>query len=322
MFRIAAGARSGTDVVYVQLHQDGLVGYGEAALPPYLPETVDSVTAFINQLSLPYLSENNLPELLAAVDHNDANNYAAKAALDIALNDLYGKLTHQSVRKVLGIDSNTNTLSTYTLGISDEATMRGALADAAQFNIIKLKLGGGDDKQAVETLLQLTDKPFCVDVNQGWTDVNQAIEMAHWLHDKGAFLLEQPLPKADLDGMARLTENSPVPIIADEAVWRLDDLQRLQGACHGINIKLMKTGGLAEAMRMITAARTIGMKILLGCMSESSCAVTAAAQLAPLCDWADLDGPYLIANDPFKGMWVEGGYVHVPDGDGLGVVLR
>jgi len=323
VFHIAAGARSGTDAVYVELEQDGQIGYGEAALPPYLPENIKSVTHFLDEVMLPdSIFDKPLTDIIKELDESISGSYAAKAAMDIALHDLYGKLTGLSVKSLLGLGNTPSCLSTYTLGISNKVIMEGALKDALPFRLIKLKLGGEHDKQAIEDLQSITDKPFCVDVNQGWTDLSFAIDMAHWLHEKGAFLLEQPLPKTRLDDMALLTEQSPIPIIADESVWRLADLQKVLGACHGINIKLMKSGGLLEALRMINEARRLDMKILLGCMSESSCAVTAAAQLAGLCDWADLDGPYLIANDPFKGMWVEDGYVRVPDGAGLGVVKR
>lgn len=319
VFRIAAGERTGTDVVYVELEQDGQIGYGEAALPPYLPETIVTVTRFLAEVVLP-TSIFDLPftDIVASLSQHDGN-HAAKAALDIALHDLYGKLTKQSVSAILDIKQPKPCLSTFTLGIGDKAAMQAGLEDAAPFKLIKLKLDGKKDKTLVNELLQLTNKPFCVDANQGWTDLVYAKEMSHWLHEKGCFLIEQPMPKADLGNMAKLTEQSPIPIIADEAVWTMPDLDKIKGSCHGINIKLMKTGGLMEARHMIDKARELGMKILVGCMSESSCGVTAAAHLAGLCDWADLDGPYLIANDPFEGMWIENGAVKIPASVGLGV---
>jgi L-alanine-DL-glutamate epimerase-like enolase superfamily enzyme len=320
VFRIAAGARTGTDVVYVELEQDGQIGYGEAALPPYLPETVETVTQYLASVALPNsILDASLRDIITALP---PNNHAAKAALDIALHDLHGKLTGQTAAQMLDITHPHDCLSTFTLGISDRETMQAALEDSAPFRLIKLKLDGINDRQLVTDLLSLTNRPFCVDVNQGWTDLAYAQEMSHWLHEKGCFLIEQPTPKADLDLMARLTEQSPIPIIADEAVWTMPDLDKVKKACHGINIKLMKTGGLLEAKQMIDQARKFDMKILVGCMSESSCGVTAASHLAGLCDWADLDGPYLIANDPFTGMKIEDGKVKTPKGIGLGVIKK
>jgi L-alanine-DL-glutamate epimerase-like enolase superfamily enzyme len=320
-FRIAAGMRTGTDVVYVELEQHGVTGYGEAALPPYLPENLVSVATFLEKakesLSLK-ITDAPPYEQVEQIDKLAPGNEAAKAALEIALWDLYGKLNRQPLYHSLGIEKAPAQQSTFTIGIGDEAAVMQGLKDGERFNLLKLKLGGDRDRETIQLLKRHSEKPFCVDVNQGWKDWRYALDMAHWLHEQGAFLLEQPLPKDKLDDIARVAEASPIPVILDESVRRLSDLQRVHGACQGINIKLMKSGGLWEAKQMIDQARQLNMKALIGCMSESSCAVTAAAHLSGLCDWADLDGPYLIANDPFKGMTIEDGYIRLKERDGVG----
>ncbi|MDX2001001.1 MAG: dipeptide epimerase [Chitinophagales bacterium] len=324
-FRIAAGSRTHTDSIYVSIEQYGKIGYGEAALPPYLQENTLSVMAAIarvkNSISIQTSDEPPI-KTIHAIKALLGDQPAAIAALELAMWDLHGQLVHQPLYQCLGIEQVIPVQSTYTIGIGDESDIRQSVADAHHFALLKLKLGSSDDKKAVKTLKQFTDKPFCVDVNQGWNDWRQASDMAFWLHEQGAFLLEQPLPKHRLDDIARIAENSPIPIILDESVRRFSDIRTVYGACQGINIKLMKSGGVVEAKQMIALARELGMKVLVGCMSESSCAVSAAAHLSGLCDWADLDGPYLIVNDPFDGVKIDKGYIHLPNKNGIGIELR
>jgi len=165
----------------------------------------------------------------------------------------------------------------------------------------------------------VTDKPMCVDVNQGWTDRNKALEMIHWLKEKGVVFVEQPMPKTTIDDMAWLTENSPLPTIGDESVQRLHDVIKAKGVYSGINIKLMKCTGMREAHQMLTLARSLEMKVMIGCMTETSCAISAAAQLSPKTDWADLDGNLLISNDPYSGVQVVNGKMTLIDKPGIGI---
>lgn len=193
------------------------------------------------------------------------------------------------------------------------------MAEADPYQILKVKLGLDTDKMMIETIREVTDKPLCADINQGWTNRESALEMAHWLADKGVAFLEQPMPKEQIDDNAWLTERSPIPTVADEAVQRLPDVRRTWGVYNGINIKLMKCTGLREAHKMAELARALDMKVMLGCMTETSCAISAAAQLSPVVDWADLDGALLIGNDVFDGMHIRDGRVVLPETPGIGV---
>ena len=185
---------------------------------------------------------------------------------------------------------------------------------------MKVKLGSDHDKQLIETIRSVTQLPIVVDANQGWSDRQQALDMIHWLKEQGIVMVEQPMPKERLDDIAWITQQSPLPIFADESVQRLKDIPALKGAFSGINIKLMKCTGMREAWKMVTLARALGMKVMVGCMTETSCAISAAAQFSPSVDFADLDGSLLIANDRFKGMEVVKGKITLPDRPGIGVV--
>jgi L-alanine-DL-glutamate epimerase-like enolase superfamily enzyme len=171
----------------------------------------------------------------------------------------------------------------------------------------------------IETIRQVTDKPIRVDVNQGWKDRNFALRQIEWLAQHNVQFVEQPMPKEQVDDQAWLRGKSPLPIIGDESVQRLPDVRKAYGVYDGINIKLMKSTGLREAHKMILLAKSLGMKVMLGCMTETSCAISAAAQLSPLVDWADLDGALLIKNDLSRGAPVVDGKVRMPDGPGIGV---
>ena len=185
-----------------------------------------------------------------------------------------------------------------------------------------MKLGRENDREMIEAIRSVTDKPITVDANQGWTKRDEALRMIEWLAERGVEFIEQPMPKAQLDDTAWLRERSPLPLIADENCQRLADVASLRGVFDGINIKLMKCTGLREAHKMIVLARALGMKTMLGCMTETSCAISAAAQLSPLVDWADLDGAVLIKNDCFDGATIVDGKLVLPDRPGIGVIKR
>lgn len=191
---------------------------------------------------------------------------------------------------------------------------------AELYNILKVKLGRDNDKEMIKTIRSVTDLPIAVDANQGWKDRQHALDMIHWLKEQGIVMVEQPMPKEQLDDIAWVTQQSPLPVFADESVQRLKDVPSLKGAFTGINIKLMKCTGMREAWKMLTLARALDMKVMVGCMTETSCACSAAAQLSPAVDFADLDGNLLISNDRFKGMEVVGGKITLSDLPGIGVV--
>lgn len=320
VFTVASFSRSTTPVVLTELEYDGIIGYGEASMPPYLGESQESVMNFLNKVDLsafdsPFQTE----EILHYIDQVDSKNTAAKAAVDIALHDVIGKLMGQPFYKIWGLNPDLIPPTSYTIGIDTEDMIRKKVAEAQQFKILKVKLGLDTDKMIIDTIRSVTDVPLCADVNQGWKNKEKALEMANWLKERNVVFLEQPMPKEMIDENAWLTENSPIPTIADEGCQRLVDVPALKGVYSGINIKLMKCTGMREAKKMAELARALEMKVMLGCMTETSCAITAAAQLAPLVDWADLDGALLIGNDIYDGMTVKDGLCHLPDRPGIGI---
>jgi len=320
VFTVASGSRSTTPVVLTSLSYEGVTGYGEASMPFYLGESHESVIAFLNKVDLsafedPFQIEN----ILTYIDSVDQANTAAKASLDIALHDLLGKLMGQPWFKIWGYDRANTPNTSFTIGIDTAEVIRRKVVEAQPYKLIKVKLGLDNDQEIINTIREVTNTPICVDINQGWKDREHALEMAHWLAEKGVVFLEQPMPKESIDDNAWLTERSPIPTIADEAVQRLADVEKARGVYSGINIKLMKCTGLREAHRMMELARAFKLKVMLGCMTETSCAVSAAAQLAPAVDWADLDGALLIGNDRFRGMWIEDGKIMLPSDPGIGV---
>jgi L-Ala-D/L-Glu epimerase len=320
VFTIAEGSRSTTPVMLTELEFDNIIGYGEASMPPYLGENHETAAAFLGKVDLaqfksPFLME----DILNYVDQLVPGNYAAKASVDIALHDLVGKLMKQPWYKIWGLNPEKTPNTSFTIGMDKPEVVRAKVKEAAPYKILKVKLGKGNDKEMIESVRSETDKPICVDINQGWTDRNMALDMSHWLKEKGVVFIEQPMSKTAFDDTAWLTQNSPLPIIADEAFQTIADFKKVEGAYNGINIKLMKCGGLRTAFIMIKMARALGMKVMIGCMTETSCAVSAAAQLSPLVDWADLDGNLLIDNDVFTGMLIKKGKVTLPETSGIGI---
>lgn len=319
-FNLAKYQRTTTPDVQLTITLDGITGYGEASMPPYLGESVKSVTEFLSRLDLSQFADPfRIEEIHDYMDHIAPNNRAAKAAVDIALHDLTGKIMQQPWHKIWGLTPEKTPCTSFTIGIDTQDVVRQKVIEAAPYKILKVKMGLGGDKETVETIRSMTDVPICVDVNQGWTDRNEALEMCHWLNERNCIFVEQPFAKERIDDAAWLTERSPIPIIADEFLQRLPDVHKAVGAYHGINIKLMKSTGMHEAYQMATLARALGLKVMLGCMTETSCAVSAAAQLAPIADFADLDGNLLITNDRFRGMTLTEGRITLPSLPGIGV---
>ena len=319
-FTVSGFSRDTTPVVLTEIEYDGLVGYGEASMPPYLGESQNSVITFLKKVKLEQFNDPfMLDDILEYVDSIDKNNRAAKASVDIALHDLIGKITKQPLYKLWGLNPSETPMTSFTIGIDTPDVVKTKTLEADRFKVLKVKLGGGNDKEMINTVRSVTNVPIYVDVNQGWKDKDKALEMIHWLKEKGIEFVEQPMPKTQIDDMAWLTANSPLPIIADEAFQRLSDVAKFKDIYTGINIKLMKSTGLREAHKMITVARALDMKVMIGCMTETSCAVSAASQLSPLVDWADLDGNLLISNDVFKGMEVIKGKVTLNELPGIGI---
>ena len=322
-FTVASYSRTTTPDVQVKIDYEGFTGYGEASMPPYLGQSVESVTKFLEKVDLERFSDPFcLDDILTYVDSLSEGDTAAKAAVDIALHDLVGKLLGAPWYRIWGYDPAKAPDTTFTIGIDTPEVVREKTRECAgQFNILKVKVGLDNDREMITTIREITDLPIAVDANQGWKDRNQALEMIHWLKEHGIVMVEQPMPKERLDDLAWVTEHSPLPVFADESIQRLRDILSLKGVFSGINIKLMKCTGMREGHRMLEFARGLGMKVMVGCMTETSCAVSAAAQLSPAVDFADLDGNLLIANDRFDGVKVVSGKLTLPDRPGIGVEL-
>lgn len=322
-FTISGFTRTTTPIVLTEISWDGYTGYGEASMPPYLGETQASAMEFLKKVNLSrFNSPFQIQDILAYVDSIAVNNTAAKAAVDIALHDLVGKILGQPWWKIWGFNAATTPNTSFTIGLDTEEVVIQKTKEAAPYNVLKVKLGVNDatDRMMVNTIRKVTDKPMYVDVNQGWKDKHYALDMIHWLKEQNITMVEQPMNKLWLDETAWITERSPLPIVADESCQRLTDVQKLKGAFHGINIKLMKCTGMREAREMISLAKALKMRLMIGCMTETSCAISAAAQLSPETEWADLDGNLLISNDLYSGTKIVDGKITLNDKPGIGIV--
>ncbi len=321
VFTIATNSRTTTPVMLTEIEMNGIFGYGEASLPPYLGESHKTVQEFLSKIDLSkYENAFDLETILNDIDNIEPGNTAAKASVDIALHDLIGKLMGQPWFNIWGYNKNKSPNTSFTIGIDTPEVVRQKTKEAEQYKILKVKLGRKTDKEMVETIRSVTNKPLTGDVNQGWNDKEKALEMLHWLKEQNMVMIEQPLPKEQIDDLAWLTERSPIPIIGDEGVQRLADIKRAAGVYHGINIKLMKCTGMREAHKMLLLARSLEMKVMIGCMTETSCAISAASHLSPMVDWADLDGALLIKNDFFEGTKINNGKITLMDRPGIGAV--
>lgn len=326
-FTISGSSRSSTPIVLTRISWNGFTGYGEASMPPYLGESAASVDAFLKKVRSEVLPRFDDPfriqEIMAETDALAADNTAAKASVDIALHDLTGRIMGQPWWRIWGFSPEKAPCTSFTIGYdADDSVVRAKTREASWAKVLKVKLGMGDgqDRRMIRLIREVNPSvPLYVDANQGWTDRYMALDMIAWLSGQGVVLVEQPMSKHDLDSHAWLTERSPLPVIADESCQRLTDIPRLRGAFSGINIKLMKCTGMREAREMITLAKALGMRLMVGCMTETSVAISAAAQLSPEMEWADLDGNVLLANDCFSGMRLRDGRITLDDRPGIGV---
>jgi L-Ala-D/L-Glu epimerase len=322
-FRVSSFSRTTTPVVITEICHGKFTGYGEASMPPYLGESQESVTNFLSKIDVSNFSDPfHLEDILNYVDQIEEGNNAAKAAFDIALHDLYGKIIGEPLYKIWGLNKEKAPLSSFTIGIDSEEMIKQKVKEAERYKILKVKLGTENDKEIINTIRSVTDVPLMADANQGWKNKEEAAQIINWLEKQNVILIEQPMPKEDLEGMLWLLDRSPLPLIADESCRRLNDIMNIKDCFTGINIKLMKSSGLREAYKMILLARSLGLKVMLGCMTETSCAVSAAAQLSPLVDWADLDGAELISNDIFEGMKIQDGKIILNTEPGIGVIKK
>lgn len=317
-------SRNSSDVknnVFVKYTRNGVFGIGEAAPNIRYNETPESTIEVI-QKAIPVIDKFDpwhFVDIGYAIQELAEEQTAAKCALDIAVMDWVGKSLGVPLYKYFGLDRSKAPITTFSIGIDTPEVMQQKIREAEQYPILKIKVGTDHDEEIMRAVREVTDKPLRVDANEGWTSKEEALEKIKWLETIGVEFIEQPMPSAMLDETRWLRDRVNIPIIADEAVKQASDIPTLATAYDGINIKLMKSHGIQEAMRMIWMARSLGMKIMLGCMIESSCAIAAAAHISPLVDYADLDGNLLISNDPFKAVTVENGKMILPDRPGLGL---
>ena len=321
VFTVSSFSRSTTPDVQVRIDYDGYTGYGEASMPPYLGQSVESVCSFLKKVDLEQFPDPFcIDDILTYIDSLSDGDSAAKAAVDIALHDLVGKIIGAPWHRMLGLNPEKTPNTTYTIGIdTDEMVKLKTREVAGQFKILKVKLGTPRDREMIRAIREVSDLPIAVDVNQGWKNKKKALDEIFWLKEQGIVMVEQPMPKEMLDANAWLTERSPLPTFADEAIQRLKDISAIKGAYTGINIKMMKCTGMREAWKMMNYARAEGMRVMIGCMTETSCAIAAAAQLSPAVDFADLDGNLLIANDIFRGTTVVDGKITLNQLPGIGI---
>ncbi len=322
-FKIARHEHFEVRTVLVKLRDaDGLEGWGEATPQRFYGETPETVLAALD------LYATALPTDAFQLEETErrwelllAGNNSARAALSSALHDLVGKRLGIPVHQLWGLDRAKAPMSTFTIGIDSAEMIRKKVREAEAFPILKIKLGTERDREILEAIRDVTDRELRVDANCGWT-VKQAIRMLPVLEEFGVTVLEQPLPRDDLDGLAEVRRHSRIPLIVDESCLTAADIPPLVGRVDGINIKLAKCGSLREAIRMIHVARAHHLLVMVGCMVETSIAITAAAQVTPLVDIVDLDGAALLAEDPYTGATIHGGQLVLPTGPGLGVGVR
>ena len=306
----------------VKLEKDGFTGFGEATSNPYYGITVDSMTKAILQVEQQIEEHaNSKPELFwDALSKPLLNNMFALCALDMAFNDLYARSQGKKLYELWEYDTKNNPMTDYTIGI-DTIDKMVAKMEEMPWPIYKIKLGTDEDIEIVKALRKKTNAIFRIDANCGWT-VDQTIENSKFLKKLGVEFLEQPLPADDWEGHAEVYLKSSLPVIADESCQVEDDIEKCYNHFHGVNVKLVKCGGLTPARRMLVMARDMGMKTMVGCMTESSVGISAIAHLLPLLDYVDMDGALLLKEDIADGVTIRDGKVYYSDLNGIGVTLK
>jgi len=309
------------ETLFVRYSKDGITGHGEGAPIVRYKEDAKGAQAAVNSVRNLITSSDpwQFSKLMGEVFHRVEGQWAGKAALDIALMDWIGQKLGVPVYRYLGLDPADAPLTTFSIGIDTPEITRQKVHEAAQFRVLKIKVGLDTDEASIAAVRAATDKPLRVDANEGWTDKEVAVRKINWLATQGVEFVEQPMPAHMLEEMHWVHERAHLPLIADEAMLHPSDIPKLAGAFDGVNVKLDKCGGILEAYREIQIAKALGFKTMLGCMVSSSVSVTAAAHLSPLVDYADLDGNLLITNDPFTGVKVEDGKLVLPQTPGLGL---
>ena len=321
VFRISRGSRSATPLLLTAIDFDGVTGYGEASMPPLYGESQESAINFIKKVDLSGFNDPfDIDGMMNYVDSVDSGNTAAKASIDIALHDIAGKIANKPVFKLLGLSGADSIATSKTIGIDKPDIIIERALEAKDFQFLKIKMGSINDREVMEAIKSVTDVPLYIDANQGWKEKSLALENIHWLKEHGVVFVEQPMPVDMLDEMAWLKDKSPLPIVGDESIQRLTDVEQADSFFHGINIKLVKSTGLNEGLKMAKLAKDKGLKVMLGCMSETSCLISAAFQLTSLADWIDLDGNLGVTNNPYQGIETINGKLINNDVPGIGLI--
>ena len=321
-FTISRSSHRVQKTLIVELREGGLAGYGEATVNPYYGFSVESMKGALESVR-PALEGRSIDDpagLWAELNPRLADNPFAQCALDEAAHDLWGKVRGKPVYLLWGLTADRLPPTNYTIGIDAIDVMIAKLREFPGWPVYKIKLGTADDLEIVRALRRVTDSPFRVDANCGWR-VDETIRNARELQTLGVEFIEQPLPADDWAGMKRARAESPLPLVADESCQREADVDCCDGHFDGVNIKLVKCGGLTPARRMIDRARRLGMKVMVGCMTESTVGISSIAQLLPLLDYVDMDGPLLLAQDIATGVSIDNGQAVYADENGCGVRL-
>jgi L-alanine-DL-glutamate epimerase-like enolase superfamily enzyme len=321
-FRIARGVQLTSPNAIVQINYDEYTGYGEAAPDEYYGENQQTVLACVSAFAGnlgddPFVIE----DIIHRLDKVIRFNPSAKAAVDMALYDLMGKVLGVPLYKLLGLNPKHTPHTSFTIGIDTPVEMAKKALIAKDYPILKIKVGTKHDLDIIKAIRDVTNAVIRVDANTGWTP-KEAIKTINALAPYNIEFVEQPIVAHDLSGLKLIRDNVPIPIIADESCVTVEDIPRVAECVDGVNLKLMKCGGIRHALKMIHVARAHNLRVMIGCMIESSLAITAAAHLTPLVDYADLDGHLLISDDPYVGVTVEKGKLVLPDSAGLGVKVR
>ncbi len=309
------------DTLFVNLTRDGITGTGEGAPIVRYHEEAESGQKALETVRQ-FVTEANpwqYAKVMDQLSHRIQGQFAAKAAVDIALLDWVGQKLNVPLYKFLGLDAKDAPITTFSIGIDTPEITKQKVREAEQYPVLKIKVGLSTDEPTIEAVRSATKKPLRVDANEGWKDKEEAVRKINWLESQGVEFIEQPMPAEMLEETRWVRSKVHMPIIADEACLNVAAIPKLLDAYDGVNVKLDKCGGIQQALRMIQIAKSLGMKTMLGCMVSSSVSVTAAAHLSPLVDYADLDGNLLIANDPYTGVKVQQGKLILPDGPGLGL---
>ncbi|GAB3533940.1 dipeptide epimerase [Pontibacter brevis] len=320
-FTISYDSRDVQETLIVELQQGPYKGYGEATSNPYYGFTIENMTNALENIreQIESAELRSPEEFWAQMQPLLADNPFALCALDIAANDLYGKMHGKPLYQLWGLEANQMPLTDYTIGIDTIENMVKKLKECP-WPLYKIKLGTPNDVAIVKELRKHTDAVFRVDANCAW-GVEETIQNSHQLKELGVEFIEQPMRADDMEGMKEVYQHSALPLIADESCITEDDVKKCQGHFHGVNVKLVKCGGLTPARRMIAEAKQLGMKVMVGCMTESSVGISAIAQLLPLLDYVDMDGALLLREDIASGVTIDYGKVSYSSENGTGTTL-